>query len=490
MPITHFINNEWLEGSGQSFRSVNPASGETVWYGKAASKEDVATAVKAAENAASSWALRSLAERISYLEAFRQNLEKEKQLLSVTISQETGKPLWDSKSEVQGMINKIHISIDAYHIRCPEVSHTVPPATLTTRHKPHGVIAVFGPYNFPGHLPNGHIVPALLAGNTIVFKPSELTPMVAEVTLELWEKSGLPKGVLNLIQGGRETGKMLAEHPGIQGLFFTGSYDTGQLFLNQFARHPEKILALELGGNNPLIIHDNEDIKAAAYLALQSAFLSSGQRCTCARRLIITETPQREAFLKTLISMASQIKVGTYNEQPEPYMGPLVSLGAAHKVLEMQNFLLQQGGIALLRCRKLKEGTPFLSPGLVDVTSVKNRPDQEIFGPLLQIVRVGTLEEAIQEANATAYGLAAGIITKELADYKKFFDHIHAGIVNWNTQLTGASSLAPFGGVGHSGNHRPSAFYAADYCSYPVASLETPSLTIPQQLPPGLILHD
>lgn len=490
MPATHFINNQWVEGSGQPLSSINPASSDTIWHGKAASKEDVAAAVEAAEAASRDWALTPLKERITYLEAFRQNLEKEKHLLSVTISQETGKPLWDSASEVQGMINKISISIDAYHVRCPEFNHAVPPATLTTRHKPHGVVAVFGPYNFPGHLPNGHIVPALLAGNTLVFKPSELTPMTAEVTLELWEKTGLPKGVLNLIQGGRETGKLLAEHPGIRGLFFTGSYETGQLFLNHFAKHPEKILALELGGNNPLVVHEIEDTKAAAYLALQSAFLSSGQRCTCARRLIVTETAEKEAFLSTLVAMTSQIKVGAYSEQPEPYMGPLVSMGAANKVLEMQEFLLQKGGIPLLKCHQLKPNMPLLSPGIVDVTLVKDRPDLEIFGPLLQVVRVKTLAEAIQEANATDFGLSAGIITKELADYEKFYYQIRAGIINWNAPLTGASSLAPFGGVGHSGNHRPSAFYAADYCSYPVASMETQTLAIPQNLPPGLNFHD
>lgn len=489
MPTTHYIDNEWLEGTGQPFSSTNPATGETVWQGKAASKEDVDLAVNAAKRASREWRLKSLEERICCLEAFRQNLEKEKHLLAVTISQETGKPLWDSTSEVQAMINKIGISIEAKSVRCPEVTLPMPPTTIMTRHKPHGVVAIFGPYNFPGHLPNGHIIPALLAGNTVVFKPSELTPMVAEVTLELWERCSLPKGVINLIQGGRDTGKLLAEHDEINGLFFTGSYETGKLLLNHFSKHPEKILSLELGGNNPLIIHEIDDVKAAAYLTLQSAFLSSGQRCTCARRLIVTDTPNREAFLEELVKMASRIKVGACTEIPEPYMGPLISLDAANKILKAQADLISEGALPLLESKQLKKDTPFLSPGIVDVTPVKKRRDQELFGPLLQVIRTKNLKEAIVEANNTAYGLTAGILTKNSADYQTFYQEINAGVVNFNTQLTGASSLSPFGGIGKSGNHRPSAFYAADYCSYPVASMENPSLELPKNLTPGLELR-
>ena len=196
------------------------------------------------------------------------------------------------------MIGKVGLSKKSYNERTGETENPMPVGKAFIRHKPHGVVAVFGPYNFPGHLPNGHIVPALIAGNTIVFKPSDLTPKVAEVYVKVWESIGLPKGVLNLVQGQVETGKSLAAHPQIDGLFFTGSSRTGKILHEQFAGHPGKILALEMGGNNPLIVHGVSDIDATVHDIVQSAFITTGQRCTCARRLFIENSPQGDAIIQ------------------------------------------------------------------------------------------------------------------------------------------------------------------------------------------------
>jgi succinylglutamic semialdehyde dehydrogenase len=469
-----------------SFASYNPATGEKIWEGKAFDKTDIDKAVIISREVFLKWSNLGIEKRIQHLKNFQAALKEDLDLLSHAISEETGKPLWDSKSEVNAMINKIDISISAYQDRCPEISREMPNGFSHTSHKPHGVIAVFGPYNFPCHLPNGHLVPALLAGNTCLFKPSELTPHTAEVTMKIWGKSGLPQGVIQLVLGGKETGQTLAAHVGINGLFFTGSFPTGQALNLQFANHPEKILALEMGGNNPLIVHEVSDVRAASYLTIQSAFLSSGQRCTCARRLIIVDGKNSDSFLDELIRAIQTIKVGAFTELPEPFMGPVVSASVAKKLLQAQKDLITRGGIPLVEMKKLIQGDAFLFPGLIDVTHVKNREDQEFFGPFLQVIRVKDFESAINEANQTAYGLSSGLLSDNKSHYEQFYKQIKAGIVNWNTPLTGASSNAPFGGIGHSGNYRPSAYYAADYCAYPVASIESPILKLPTTPLPGL----
>jgi len=387
------------------------------------------------------------------------------------------------------MIGKIGLSATAYNKRTGTEANDTPAGRAVLRHKPHGVVAVFGPYNFPGHLPNGHIVPALLAGNTVVFKPSELTPKVAELMVSLWENAGLPAGVINLVQGEVDTGKALASHPQLDGLFFTGSSRTGHLLHQQYAGHPGKILALEMGGNNPLIIKGVADIKAAVHDILQSAYISSGQRCTCARRLYVEQGEQGDALVAKLVEAVKQIKVGPWNAQPQPFMGSMISEAAAKGMVAAQANLLSLGGVSLVELTHLQAGTGLVSPGLIDVTAVSELPDEEYFGPLLQLVRYSDFDQAIKLANQTRYGLSAGILADSRDDYEYFLARIRAGIVNWNKQITGASGAAPFGGVGASGNHRASAFYAADYCAYPVASVEADAVSLPASLSPGLSLE-
>ena len=262
--MTHpaqFINGQWSQGQGTEFNSVNPANNDVIWQASSATAAQVDTAVNAAREAFYAWADKSFTERLEIIKAFAAQLKENSEELAITIAQETGKPLWETRTEAGAMVGKIAISEKAFLERTGAVENAMPLGRAMIRHKPHGVVAVFGPYNFPGHLPNGHIVPALLAGNTVVFKPSELTPKVAELTLKLWEKAGLPAGVINLVQGEVETGKALAAHKGIDGLFFTGSSRTGHILHEQFAGQPGKILALEMGGNNPLILPTLKTLK-------------------------------------------------------------------------------------------------------------------------------------------------------------------------------------------------------------------------------------
>lgn len=478
--------SDMLEGDGEVFTSYNPATGQIFWQGSQAGGAAVAAAVAAARHALPAWEALGVAGRLPFLRAFHSALTHEKELMAATISQENGKPLWEARNEVASMINKVDISLEAQNTRCQEMVRQQGPYTLHTRYRPWGVAAVFGPFNFPGHLPNGHIVPALLAGNCIVFKPSELTPACGAAMAALWHKAGLPAGVMNVVQGGRSTGALLAAHPGIDALFFTGSSSVGRQLAQQFGDHPEKIIALEMGGNNPLVVTKVADLAAAAYAIIQSAFLSSGQRCSCCRRLILLEGSFTDELLTALRTMAEHLSIGPYTDLPEPFMGPLISPAAAEHVLTSYQALLSSGGKALLPMRRLHPTAPFLSPGIVDVTAVSNVPDEEVFGPLLRVSRVKDLDCALIEANNTRYGLCAGLLSDDAEEYQRFRCGVKAGIVNWNAPLTGASSLAPFGGVGYSGNGRPGGYYAADYCNIPVASLEASALALPHTLTPGI----
>ena len=481
-----YINGQWLAGSGQSLTSMNPANNETYWTGTSATATEIDSAIESARSAFPCWAEKSLEQRLTIIKKYQSVLKQHAETLATCISDETGKALWESKTEVATMIGKVDLSINAYTARTPTEAQEMGAGQRLLTHRPHGVVAVFGPYNFPGHLPNGHIVPALIAGNTVVYKPSELTPAVAEMMTRCWHEAGLPAGVLNLVTGEKDTGIALAGHQGIDGLFFTGSSNTGNILSRQFAETPGKILALEMGGNNPLVVSTVSDLDAAVYTIIQSAFISAGQRCTCARRLIIVKDTNTEALLERLINVTNQIVVG--DPKDDVFFGPLINNTAADQLLQAQDQLLAQGGQSLLAMTRPKPELPYLTPGIIDMTKSKEANDEEFFGPLLQVKVVEDFEAAISEANNTSYGLAAGLLSDAETDWQQFYRHSRAGIVNWNKPTTGASGAAPFGGSGNSGNHRPSAWYAADYCAYPVASVIEDSLSLPKTLSPGLSL--
>ncbi|UVW28501.1 succinylglutamate-semialdehyde dehydrogenase [Massilia sp. H6] len=489
--LSNYINGEWLAGSGDELSTIDPSSGRQTWTSQQSTAQDVARAVAAAREQFESWAMRPLEERVAIAMRFRDLLKEHAEALAGIIAEEVGKPLWEARTEVATMANKIDISVQAYGARTGEALARVADGNAVLRHRPHGVFAVYGPYNFPGHLPNGHIVPALIAGNTVVFKPSEYAPRTALKTVQLWEQAGLPKGVLNLVNGGRDTGIALGQASGIDGVLFTGSSQTGAALHKQFGGQPGKMLALEMGGNNPLVVwdikQDPAELDAAVHHAVMSAFVSAGQRCTCARRLIIQDTPAGQAFLERLVAVAATLQVGAPNAEPQPFMGPVVSSAVAARLLQAQADMAAKGGKVLLQMTQPDANAGFVTAGIVDTTDAQGIPDEEWFGPLLQVIRVNDFDAALQVANATEFGLAAALLSPSEELWKRFALHARAGIVNWNRPTTGAASSAPFGGVGKSGNHRPSAYYAADYCAYPVASIETAELEMPAKLAPGLV---
>ncbi|WP_420849979.1 succinylglutamate-semialdehyde dehydrogenase [Pontixanthobacter luteolus] len=449
--------------------SFEPATGEELWRRKV---DDVDAAVDRARRAWPAWAAQPLATRIELVRRFANEVRKASDEMAELISKETGKPLWEARTEVEAVINKVEISVNAYAERTGQKRlDGALQGSSAVRHKPHGVMVVLGPYNFPAHLPNGHIVPALIAGNVVIFKPSEKTPAVGELLMTCFNRAGISAAVAQFVVGGPEEGKALVAHRGVNGVLFTGSAQAGIAINKRLANNPGKIVALEMGGNNPIVVIDTPKITDAATLIVQSAFTSAGQRCTAARRLIIKES-MYEPVITELKSLVSRIIVDEPFADPAPFMGPVIDNMAAEQLVESFLYFLSNGGKAIRHMTRPKDDLPFLSPAIIDTTEMSDRPDVELFGPLLQVIKVKDFDAAIKEANRTRFGLSASLIGGSPQDYNRFWANVRAGIINWNRPTNGASSSAPFGGLGLSGNHRPAAFYAADYCAYPVASTE------------------
>lgn len=455
--------------SEQILVSYAPATGEEVWRG---AHGDVASAVSRSRRAWPAWAAQSISHRVEVARRFANEVRADADKLAELIASETGKPLWEAKTEVDAVVAKVDISVQAYAERTGKKKlDSALQGSAAVRHKPHGVMAVLGPYNFPAHLPNGHMVPAIIAGNTVIFKPSEKTPAVGMALLECWNRCGIPQDVVQVLIGGPEEGKQLVAHPGVDGVLFTGSAQAGIAINRKLAANPGKIVALEMGGNNPVVVIDTPKLKDAAATIIQSAFTTAGQRCTAARRLIVTDS-MYDPLMSELLPMAKKLIVGGPFDDPQPFMGPVIDNDTADGLTDSFVALITAGGKPLLHMQRPDADKPFLTPGIIDTTDIEDRPDIELFGPLLQVIRVDDLDAGIAEANNTRFGLSASLIGGAPEDYGRFWANVRAGIINWNRPTNGASSKAPFGGIGLSGNHRPAAYYAADYCAYPVSSTE------------------
>ena len=453
-----YIGGRWVSGEGDQLVSTSPLDDSEVWSAKAASTPQVEAAVQAARDAHANWSKTSLDDRIGLLNRYAELVTQHKEELGDLIHREMGKPLAEAVGEAGAVAGKVQLTIDALRERRSEQTIDMGGKTGRTWYKSLGVVGVLGPFNFPMHLANGHIVPALLSGNTVVFKPSELTPACGERMVKLFEQAGLPSGCLNLVQGGGDIGKALADDD-LDGLFFTGGSHTGLRLHRALANSTRPLLALELGGNNPIVVHEPADVEAAANIVAESAFVTAGQRCTCARRLIVTGSAE---LLLEALKVAAQRYAASVVARRE----------SAESMMKAQADWLAMGATEILLGQSGKGPTPcYVTPGIIDTTGC-DIADEEVFGPLLQVRQVANLDEAISEANRTAYGLAAGIVTASDDAWQQFRHGVRAGIINRNSPITGASGKLPFGGVGLSGNHRPSGYFAIDYCSDAVASVE------------------
>ncbi|PNU04698.1 succinylglutamate-semialdehyde dehydrogenase [Novosphingobium guangzhouense] len=449
--------------------SYEPASGAEIWRGQIA---DVDETVGRARRAWPSWAAQPLSTRMELLRRFANEVRKDAEALATCIAREVGKPMWEARAEVDSVIAKVEVSIRSYAERTAQRRlDSALQGAMAVRHKPHGVLVVLSPFNYPAHLANAHIVPALIAGNAVIFKPSERAPATGEMLTRCFHRAGVPAAAIQFAPGGPAEGAAYVAHEGIDGVLFTGSAANGIAINRRLAGRPDRMVALEMGGNNAMVVWDTPKLTDAAAIVAQSAFATSGQRCTATRRLIVKDT-MYDALMAEVKSLADRLIVGAPFDEPAPFMGPVIDNAAADGLTESFLYLLSHGGRAIKHLVRTHETAPFLSPAIIDVTAMADRPDVELFGPILQVIKVSDFDQAIAQANASRYGLAASLVGGTPQEYNRFWANVRAGIVNWNRPTIGPSHAAPMGGVGLSGNHRPTGFYAADYCAYPVASGE------------------
>jgi succinylglutamic semialdehyde dehydrogenase len=439
----------------------------------------VEEAVQAAQTAYLPWAQLEMEERKKYLSRLKELFISHEAEMAELIARDTGKALWDATSEAKNLANKIDITVShsLNLVKEERFANALPQVDGVIRHKPRGVMAVLGPFNFPAHLPNGHIVPALLMGNTIVFKPSEMTPAVGQFYAELVEKAQFPPGVFNMIQGDAETGRKLVAHENVSGILFTGSYEVGLKIKQETLNHYWKILALEMGGKNATVVWDDADFSKAIYETLVGAYMSSGQRCSGTSRIILHEKIA-EKFTEKFYQASKRLTIGHWSENN--FMGPLINAGAVEKYVRFQEIANRENCESLMRGKSLdlKHKGYYVTPSIhivnkFDPHSVYQK--SEIFGPNVAIYTVKNFDEALQIVNSTGFGLVMSLFSKNESLFKRALIEARVGLLNFNRTTNGASSKLPFGGMGKSGNDRPSAHYAIQYCSVPVASLEDPT---------------
>lgn len=480
------IGGAWLDRRGDTLVSRNPARPEHVVWAGEPNARDVDDAIAAARRASGAWEQMGFAARATVLRRFQRIAKERESQLAEIICDETGKVLWDAKAEAALIAAKVDITLDAgpegvlSRVTARKLALS-PTRQGRCEFRPHGVLCVVGPFNFPAHLPNGHIVPALAMGNTIVLKPSDKTPGVGQMLAEMLDEAcvaeGAPAGVVNLVQGGADIASALVRHGDIDGVLFTGSWPVGRRIIEANLDRPGRMLALEMGGNNAAIVMADAHLQQAVVECVRSAFITTGQRCTCTRRLIV-HRDVAPRVISAVCKAASQLIVGDPRAMHPVFMGPLISPHAASAVLDEVARLARAGGeqlVAMSRVGELGEGG-FVTPGVMRVERFRKDDegagaDVEVFGPLLRIAVVESLDEAIAQANATRFGLAASIFSRDAVAIEQFLREVKAGCLNVNTGTAGASSKLPFGGLGLSGNHRPAGSFSVDYCAYPVGAM-------------------
>lgn len=481
------LRSTLTEGRSELVESHDPAHPSIRVWSAAAELSHVDVAVDAARAASRMWRDAGHENRRAVVLGWRDAVVANEDRIARLITLETGKTLGESRLEAKALADKVSITLDEQSAsRVAGFDFTV---TATRQgvcaFRPHGVMAVLGPFNFPAHLPNGHFVPALLAGNTVVFKPSERAPAVGQLLAELADAASFPLGVFNVVAGGPQVAARLSDHPDIDGILFTGSWITGRRILAANIDRPGRMIALEMGGSNAAIICGDCHLKQAVIECVRSAFATAGQRCTCTRRIIV-DASIADAFIQLFAKVASTLTIGSGDSDEPIFMGPLISSAARESVLAFQSRRVREGAVSILPATMLDREGWFLSPGVVQVQRFDTMTDEEVFGPLVQIAVACDDDDAITQANASQFGLAAAVFTASEERWRRIAPQIRAGCINWNVGTAGASSRLPFGGLGRSGNHRPAGAFSPDYCATPIAHLEerTDAVTLPQGMRP------
>ncbi|MCG8591347.1 MAG: aldehyde dehydrogenase family protein, partial [Proteobacteria bacterium] len=422
------------------------------------------------------WRDTAVAERAAHLRRFARAMEADRERLATVIAREIGKPLWEARTEVGAMIGKVDITLGQGLDEIAEREFSLPGDQVARwRHHARGVAAVLGPFNFPGHLVNGHVVPALATGNTVVIKPSERAPAVGQLYAELADRAGFPPGVFNLVQGDGHSGGTLAAHPGVDAVLFTGSYAVGRSILAATLDQPHKLVALEMGGKNAVVVCDDADVDAAASAIAFGACATAGQRCSATSR-VFALPGVAEHLTERLAFLFRELAVGDPFDEAV-FMGPLISAAARARHAQVLEWARAEGA------ERLVDGGPvegphaghYVRPSLHRVPALRadsRYQTEEHFVPDVHVLAVDSLEEGIAALNATEYGLVGSVFSRTRETFEAVARESRLGLLNWNASTVGANSKLPFGGMKQSGNDRPAGVTSTLYCTVPVASVE------------------
>jgi len=440
--------------------------------------ESVDAAVAAARAAWPAWRDARASERALCLERFASELRRERDALAELIALEVGKPRWEALAEVEAMIGKVEITLgQAIELVAERSFEAGPGQTARWRNPARGVLAVLGPFNFPGHLVNGHVLPALATGNCVVIKPSEKTPAFGQAYAQLLHRAGFPRGVANLVQGDGALGSALAAHAEIDAVLFTGSWAVGRALLAATLDQPWKLVVLEMGGKNAVLVCEDADLRAAANAIAFGACATAGQRCSATSR-VFAFPEIADALIGELARLLRGLRVGDPLD-PGTFMGPLIASSARERHALLHHWARCEGAEPIVvggPCEGPRRGH-WVRPSLHRVARLEpasRYQREEHFAPDIFVHEVDSLDTAIAAIDASDYGLVASVFSADRASYECVAREVRVGLVNWNAPTVGASSRLPFGGLKRSGNGHPAGATSTLYCTYPLASLEVP----------------
>lgn len=440
--------------TGETFDDINPATLENLATVQVAGNEDVDRAVEAAEEGFRVWSEVPAPRRAEVIFRAARILQERKEDLAILMTEEMGKVLPETRGDVQEAIDiAIYAAGEGRRMFGETTTSELKDKFCMTVLRPIGVVGVITPWNFPLAIPGWKIMPALIAGNAIVFKPASDTPLLAIKLVEILMEAGLPPGVVNIVPGpGGSVGKAIVQHPRIKAISFTGSLETGKWIMEECAKTMKRV-SLELGGKNPVIVMDDADLELALEGVLWGAFGTTGQRCTATSRLILHEKIKDE-FTTRLLAKTKLLRVGN-GLLPETDIGPVINKAQLEKIERYVRIGKEEGATLLLGGNAIDPGLPgyFFEPTIfTDVRPDMRIAQEEIFGPVLSIITVSGLEEAIEVANNTRYGLSSAIYTENVGKAFRAVKKIEAGITYVNAPTIGAEVHLPFGGVKGTGN--------------------------------------
>ena len=461
--IKNYINGKWVDSkSGETFRSINPADkDEVIGIVSKSDREDADQAVKAAREAYEGWRLTPAPRRGEILFRAAEILLKNKEALGRLETREMGKILSEGLGDVQEAIDMgYYMAAEGRRLSGETVPSELPNKDMKSIRIPMGVFGLITPWNFPIAIPAWKIFPALVCGNTVVFKPSSDTSVCAAKFVEILVEAGLPRGILNLVHGpGGEVGEYLVSHPGVDAVSFTGSFDTGKR-LEAICGASHRTIATEMGGKNAIIVMNDANLDLAIEGTIWGGFGTTGQRCTAASRIVLHKRVYRK-FTEKFIGAASRLRLGD-GLQKETDMGPVVNESQFQKVLKYIDVGKKEGAKLLLGGKAYQKGNCykgyFIEPTIFgDVAPEMRIAQEEIFGPVVSLIRAEDLEEAIRIVNQTPYGLSSAIYSQNVNSTAMAERDLETGIVYINASTIGAEIQLPFGGIKHSGYGRKEA---------------------------------